>query len=65
MENVSEQELIKLLIQFYGEQFTNASEDEKSKYISDFRKVESENIEEIKKYESVENWYLSGQGRIW
>ncbi len=42
----------------------NTSEKEVQSWRETYRKVEAENIRQIKKAGSVEKWYLSGQGRV-
>ena len=61
---ISEEELIKLLSDFYGKEYTEVSEEEQQRLRQSYRKVELENTEEIKKAGGFENWYASGEGRL-
>lgn len=64
MKNLDQKELVKMLSDFYGDDFINANNNEKQKYIDSYRKVEFESNEQIKKHGSVKNWYASGEGRL-
>lgn len=59
-----EEELIKLLSDFYGKDYIEASDLAKKELHDGYRKAERENIEQIRQAGGVENWYLSGQGRL-
>lgn len=60
---IPDADLIKLLSDFFGDEFTNASDRKRRQFIDNYRKAESDQNEQIKKYGSVEKWYLSGEGR--
>lgn len=65
MNNIlTNEELERLLIQFYGSDYTEASSKDKQKIIDSYRKVEEENNKQIELAGGVQNWYASGQGRM-
>lgn len=59
-----QKELLRILAQFYGKDYTNASPIEQQRLIDNYRKVEAESNREIELAGSVEDWYASGQGRL-
>ena len=61
---ISNEELLKLLKDFYGSNFTDVDQSQQQKMINAYRKVESETNEQIKDAGGVKNWYASGQGRL-
>lgn len=61
---LDEKELVKMLIDFYEDEFTDASPEKKQKFIDSYRKAEAETNKEIEEAGSVEAWYASGQGRL-
>lgn len=63
LQPISDEELLRITIQFYGKTFTEASEEKKKEILDAYRKAENETIEQIKAAGSVEAWYASGIGR--
>ncbi len=60
MKTISDEELLRITVQFYGKDFTEATPEKQCKIL----KAERETNEQIEKAGGVQNWYASGQGRV-
>lgn len=57
-------ELVRMSKNFFGNEWNCWTKEEKVKWIERYREVEQRSMEMISKYDSVEQWYMSGEGRL-
>lgn len=50
---------------FFGNEWNNWTKTDKVKWIHKYREVEKQTNSMISKYDSPEQWYMSGEGRLW
>jgi hypothetical protein len=65
MSNLPLIELVRMSKDFFGNEWNNLTKADKVKWIEKYREVEKETNAMISKYDSREQWYMSGEGRLW
>lgn len=65
MSNLPLIELVRMSKDFFGNEWNNLTKADKVKRIEKYRQVEKETNAMISKYDSHEQWYMSGEGRLW
>lgn len=65
MSNLPLIELIRMSKNFFGNKWNTLTRADKLKWIEKYRQVEEKTNEMISKYDNKEQWYMSGEGRLW
>ena len=65
MSKISLIKLVRISRDFFGKEWDTLTKSDKLKWIEKYRKIENETNAMIAKYDSVEQWYMSGEGRLW
>jgi hypothetical protein len=63
MDKLTDEQIDKLML-FSGTYAEEASDEVKKEWLDQYRRVEEDSIQMINKYDSVEAWYESGEGRL-
>jgi len=62
---LSLRELVRISRGFFGKKWNILTKADKVKWIEKYREIENDTNAMIAKYDSVEQWYMSGEGRLW
>lgn len=65
MSKISLIELVRMSNDFFGKEWNTLTKSDKVKWIEKYREIENETNAMIAKYDSIEQWYMSGEGRLW